>query len=130
MTSWFKGILRPKRRKAEIPAELVAAIESFGVISRSAVVDEHGNREARPLSMSFLSGRAIYMDDHEALTRRMRSAFPDLDDRQVSRALTMIARRTREMGDDMEVRGHLLAGRHKSRRTSAWMRQTDDMVRW
>lgn len=129
MTGWLRGVLKPKRRRAELPAELVAAIDSFGAVTRSGVVDEYGRRELRPLSMSFLTNQPIYMDDHESLARRMRHVFPDLDDRQVRRALVLIARRTREMGDDMEARGHLLAGRHKSRRTSAWMRETDDMVR-
>ncbi|MCL7939161.1 hypothetical protein M8009_02420 [Halomonas sp. ATCH28] len=117
-----------RRRIAAVPAELVQAIQDVGIVYRSFVEDEDGIQTPRPMTMSFLGSRPMYLDDPQAVAKLLRSHWPELTDRQVSRALAMIGNRVATLRNERQDRVDLLkTGR---RRRKGWMRDTENLMPW
>lgn len=102
----------------------------MGIVYRSFVEDEDGIQTPRPMTMSFLGSRPMYLDDSEAVAKLLRSHWPDLTNQQVSRALSMIGNRVATLRNDRQGRSDLLkTGR---RRRKGWMRDadTENLMPW
>lgn len=111
-----------------MPAELVQAIQDVGIVYRSFVEDEDGFQMPRPLTMGFLGSRPMYLDDYEAVTKLLRSHWPDLTDRQVSRALSMLGNRIATLRNDRQDHDDVL--KSGKRRHRGWMRDKENLLPW
>lgn len=119
-----------RHRRVSVPAELVQAIQDMGIVYRSFVEDEDGIQTPRPMTMTFLGSRPMYLDDSEAVAKLLRSHWPDLTNQQVSRVLSMIGNRVATLRNDRQGRSDLLkTGR---RRRKGWMRDadTENLMPW
>jgi len=120
-----------KRRKPTtkaLPPELVVAIENVGCVFRSFVQDEQGDRFPRPLCLNFLGSRPVYLDDQEAVTRLLKSKYPELDDEQIRRALTLFDQRIRLLARDHLDHQALIS--RGNRRRNSWMSFMEEINPW
>nr|WP_163500826.1 hypothetical protein [Halomonas socia] len=108
--------------------DLVQAIDDVGVVHRSFVEDEHGEKMARPMAMNFLGSKPMYLDDPAAVTKRLKAHWPELTSQQIARAMSMLGNRAARQREDRQTRIDLLkSGR---RRRQGWMRDTESLMPW
>ena len=119
--------LNPWRRRGSkaqsnrLPPELVEAIKDLSCIFRDFQVDESGERITRPLTMNFMGG-PLYLDDPDAVARRVRAHFPELTARQGARIQSMVGNRVQTLRRDARDREELMRVGREGR--ESWMEET------
>ena len=108
-----------------LPYELVAAIEDVDIVWRSQH-EADGVVYPRPLATVFFDRRFIYLDDRAKVTGILLDNFPDLNEKQVARAINLLHReiKRRDGGEPIGEKEYArMAGRygHLKRRRHAGM---------
>lgn len=115
-----------------LPAELVQAINDVGIVYRGFVEDEDGERQRRPLTMSFLGSRPMFLDNQEAFTRLLRRHWPDMPDHHIERAYQLLVSRIvkqQEGRQELPTLDDVGRAAQKKRRRS-WMSATREKPEW
>lgn len=123
---------RRQKTPTALPAELVQAINDVGIVYRGFVEGEDGERQARPLTMSFLGSRPMFLDNQDAFARLLRRHWPDMPEHHIERAYQLLVSRMVKQREGRQALPRLsdIGRPTQARRRRGWMDAAREVPRW